>query len=297
MSRKWLLSLLIIVLVAGCDYILPKKQAVEKPNVQEVAAAPIRGLLLAQVGDWAIGTDDFKDRLDTLKLAYPEADITNIDTKKVLLNTWVNEQALALEAKSRGLDKDSTVAQAVKDFQRKLLAEKLSEDITKDVIVTDAEIEQFYQDNQLAEGIREPEERKVKEIVVSSKSEANSLMARIYQGESFATIAEIYSVAESKDKGGDLGFIRPDPDKKFQKFWAEVLTKEKGQMSSPFMSPEGQYYIILVEDIKGGKIKDLDEVKDDIKKALEFQKVRTKLSNLIDSAKQKFKFILNEDLL
>jgi len=268
-------------------------QKVEKKTYEELPI--IKGVLLAQVNDWAIGTQDFRDQLDALKTLYPEADVTDPEIQKRILQEMVNFEILAQEAELRGLDKEKDVQDAVKNFKRTFLAQKILENIAKETIVTDVEIRNFYDSNKLS--LREPEERKIREIVVLTESEAKNILIRLIQGESFSRLALDYSIADSKNKGGDLGYLAVNPEEKFQKFWEEAFTKEKGGVSNYFRSPDGKYYIIKVEDIRGGEVKPLNEVRENIEEHLRRIKIERKKEDVIFNAKQKFKVIVNENLL
>lgn len=292
--RKTVIFLsLAIFLFVGCDKLLPSKE----PVISD-APPPIRGTLLAQVNDWAIGTEDFRDRIEALKSLYPDIGTLDVDTQKKTLQEWVNLEILSQIATEQGLDKDYDVKDAVRDFKRTLLVDKLRENILRNITVTSAEVENFYNTNQLI--FKEPEQRKISEIVVPTESRAKDILIKLLQGESFASLARSYSTAPSASKGGDLGYIVPDPEKlkeKFQKFWEVAFTTDKGETSSYFRGPDGSYYIVKVEDVKGGKLKPLSEVRTNIEAYLKNDKIQKELEDLIFNAKQKYKVVINEYLL
>ena len=290
MFKKLLVLVVLCFFLSGCDTLMP-----EKVDTKTYDVPTIKGRLLAQVNDWAIGTQDFRDQLDALKTLYPEADITEPEIQKRILQELVNFEILAQEAEVRGLDKSKDVVDAVKNFKRTFLAQKILENLAKEAVVTDVEVRNFYDSNKLS--LREPEERRVSEIVVRSESEAKNILIRLIQGESFSRLAREYSIVDSKTKGGDLGYLSVDPNEKFQKFWEEVFTREEGGTSNYFRSPEGQYYIIKVEDIKGGVVKPLSEVRDDIEELLRRTKLEQVKEDIVFNAKQKFKVVVNENLL
>ncbi|MCF7869928.1 MAG: peptidyl-prolyl cis-trans isomerase [Candidatus Omnitrophica bacterium] len=297
MSRYGL-SILIIVLFlfVGCDKIMPvtssqKKQSVSKPTVA------IQGPLLAKVNGWAIGLDDFKQRLDALKAMVPQeqrGQELSKEDKKNILQELVNLQILSKVANEKGMDKDKDVKEAVENFKNSLLTQKLREKITTDIIITEAEITNFYNTNRLA--FQQPEERKVREIVVGSESQAKNILIRLLQGENFSALARTVSISKSAGRGGDLGYITPDPEKRFQKFWETAFTTDKGETSSYFKGPDG-HYIVKVEDIRGGEARPLAEVKDQVRQYLEAQKVQRKIEDLVYKAKQRLKVTINDYLI
>ncbi len=296
--RKYqtLVLILALFLVAGCDKIMPVTSAPEKDQEQKVSTT-IRGPLLAKVNGWAMGLDDFRQRLDALKAMIPEdqrGQELGVEDKKNILQELVNVQILGKVAKEKGLNKDKDVQEAVENFKNSLLVQKLRENITKDVVVTDAEIENFYNTNKLA--FQKPEERRVREIVASSESQAKNILIRLLQGENFSVLARTNSISESASQGGDLGYITPQAEERFQKFWEAAFTTDKGDTSNYFKGPEG-YYIVKVEDIRGGEAQPLSEVRDQISQYLKAQKVQTKIEDLIYEAKQRLKVTINDYLI
>jgi parvulin-like peptidyl-prolyl isomerase len=286
----------ILFLFLGCDKIIPVIPTGDNQLKQE-STPSIKGPLLAKVNGWAMGLDDFRQRLDALKAMAPEGqraqELTSQD-KKSILQELVNVQILSKVAKERGINKDRDVKEAVENFRKSLLVQKLRQNITKDVVVTDAEIDNFYNTNRLA--FQRPEERRVREIVVSSESQAKNILIRLLQGENFSVVARAVSNSESASKGGDLGYITPQPEEKFQKFWEVAFTTDKGETSSYFKGPKG-YYIVKVEDIRGGEAQPLNEVKDQIRQYLKSQKIQTKIEDIIYETKQRLKVTVNEYLI
>ncbi len=289
LKRGLILLILSFLFVIGCDLYGPIEVKEKK-----VSTPSINGPLLAQVNDWAIGTEDFRNQLQALKTLFPEADINDPETKKKVLQEIVNLEILAQEAESRGIDREKDVVDAIRNFERTLLAQKMMEDMERDITVTEIEIQNFYDSNKL--DLVEPEERKIREIVVPTESDARDILVNLLQGESFALLASRRSIADSKNQGGDLGYITVDPAKKFQRFWQEAFTTEAGEVSTYFKGPDG-YYIVKVEDIRGGKVRPLREVRYDIEKLLRNIKLGKKREDVIFNAKQKLNIVVNENLL
>jgi peptidyl-prolyl cis-trans isomerase C len=297
MLKRFLIVAVAFFFVAGCDK-LTGNGLEDEPAIQQT---PIKGALLAQVNDWAIGTVDFEDKLDALKTLLPPeviAELDDVDTKKKILQELVNFEILAQEAESRGLDKEQDVLDAVKNFRRNFLAQKILGDLYKEVTVPEVEIENFYDMNK---GLfREPETRRVREIVVSTEAEAKNILIQLLQGQSFAGLARTYSIGKEKNQGGDLGELTIDEDtintQKFPAFWRTVVTTEEGKSSSYFKGPEG-FYLIKVEKVTGGDVKPLSGVRDNIREHLKGIQANRKKEDIIYSAKQKMKVVVNEDLL
>lgn len=299
MFKKFLTVAVLCLFIIGCKGLFGNKP----PAEEEVVRTPIKGALLAQVNDWSIGTVDFNEKLEALVQLLPDDptvrnQLNDKETKKKILQELVNFEILAQEAEGRGLDKEPDVIDAVKNFKRNFLAQKMLGDIYKDITVTEMEVQQFYDTNKTL--FRAPESRQVREIVVAAESDAKNILIRLLQGESFASLARTYSIAPSKDQGGDLGNLTIDDvtvnNQKFPAFWKAAVTTEEGKTSSYFKGPDG-YYLIKVEKVQGGTVKALSEVKTDIQDYLKQGQVNKKKEDIIATAKQKMKVIISEDLL
>ena len=106
----------------------------------------------------------------------------------------------------------------------------------------------------LEEGAEEAEEKKV-------RGKASSVLAEARKGADFAELAKKYSEGPSKDSGGDLGYF---PKGRMVKAFEDAVFKlKKGEISDLVRTPFG-YHIVLVEDVKKSRTKDLEEVREEI---------------------------------
>ncbi len=304
MKRKAQIIGLCVVLAAflGCNGdLFPRKHKKKISKKVQTPVKRINGPLLAQVNNWAIGLDDFNRQLSLLSslLKGSKVNLESYAAKKEILDGLVKIELLAQEAKRRGLDKEDDVKDAIYNYTRNLLYQKLINEITQDIQVTDAEIETFYQENK--NRFRENPKIKIRELGVKDQSQARDLYIRILQGESFAELAKNYSVLDSAGKGGDLGYvdlgkISQDELKKRQKYWEKVLSLGKGEISNIFKDG-GIYYIIKVEDLITPEVKPLSEVKDIISSYLKRQKENERINKLMAALEDRAKVIKNYDLL
>jgi parvulin-like peptidyl-prolyl isomerase len=144
--------------------------------------------------------------------------------------------------------------------------------------VSSKEIEDYY--NNYKDQLKEPEERQLLEIVVTSEQDAKDILIQLLQGADFATLAKDHSKSASAKNGGDLGFIKKG--QKSAQFDAVAFSDslDVGKMSSIFKCPDG-YYIVKLEAKRGGKQRSLADMWDDIKKGLTFLKQQKKIEDLI----------------
>jgi parvulin-like peptidyl-prolyl isomerase len=288
LSALFLIFLLLIVL-SGCDYLPFFKTKPQKPVAGSLP--PVGVIVVAKVGNFYVTGDDLNKEVEAYNtLVNAQGMVQNkVDTrdKKIayLRNEMVRKYILYQESLDRGLDKKEDIVRALENAKISLLVSELLREETEKVNVASKEIEDFY--NQNKELLREPEQRKIFEIVTPTEVDAKQVYIELLKGGDFATLAKQYSKALTAESGGDLGFLtlEPDPKKRirFDKFYevAFAPTLEAGGISSIFKGTDG-YYIIKLESIKKTEAKSLSELWDNIKQWLLFEKQQKAIAELAD---------------
>jgi peptidyl-prolyl cis-trans isomerase C len=282
-----LLGIFFILSFVACEKIFPPKT--DKTETKEEI----------KINDWAIGLDDFKNYLNSLK-PLAEKNKLNIESpefKLRFLSDLVKAQILSQIAIERGLDKNEDIVRTLRDTRDTLLAAKVRDDLEKNITVSYTEVKQTY--DKYKDSFKKPEEVKIREIVVNSESQAKDIYIEILKGADFATLAKQYSIAESKDKGGDRGWLTPTIEdiQKNKKFWGAIATLEKGNTSNIFKGDDGNYYIVKIEDTRGGQDIPLSEVQSKLEESLKQKKLEDAENALIDKFKEKARVSISEDLI
>ncbi len=267
----------------GCDKlgsVNPAKKAEVKKSYTSV---PVKGKVIARVNNIPITLEDINQEIEAFNASVPvdrpELKITTREQKiNYLKNEVVRRTLLYQNAMDQGLDRNAEVLGALDKAKMQLLVLELIKNETEKIDVTSKEIEEYY--NTFKDQLKEPEERQVREIVVSSEQDAKDALIQLLQGGDFATLAKEKSRSASSKQGGDLGFI--SKGKKFAQFDEVAFsdTLDVGRISNIFKGPDG-YYIIKLEAKKGGKQKSLSELWDDIKRGLTFLKQQQRIEELI----------------
>jgi peptidyl-prolyl cis-trans isomerase D len=152
-----------------------------------------------------------------------------------------------------------------------------TEDLKKEVQLTDADIDKYYKDN--ISQFKEPEKVKISRIQIPFtekdkpviQSEAQNVLNRINAGEDFAALARKSSKDAKAKDGGDWGLYE----------WKSLSAKETGEIqkldagkTSGLIEIEGGFSILKVTEKEPPLTKSLPEVKTTIKNILEDQKAR-----------------------
>jgi peptidyl-prolyl cis-trans isomerase C len=112
----------------------------------------------------------------------------------------------------------------------------LFEQITADVEVTDADVRLAYE--QRRGELVTPEQRRVRNIVVTSRSEADTVLEQARSGADFAALVQQHSVdGSTRDAGGDLGLVTADVLE--QEYAATAFTVGAGEYFGPVQTRNG----------------------------------------------------------
>ena len=298
--KKSIFSFVLLFAICGCDKIpflsqfFPSSKKVE-PQPAPAPVVPVQEELpadvLARVGKWTLTPDAFKEKLNSLKEAIPDFNTNSLDSKKLVLEELIRQQLLVQDAEANGLAQKKDILDAVDEFRRTLLVREMATKITEGMDTTDQEAQDYY--NQNKGSFMSPAEWHLREIVVPTQDEAKEILIELLKGTDFATMAQTRSKSKSAAKGGDLGPLKELP---FPQMETAVSALDVGSVSSVFKGPEG-YYIVKLEEKKGGVPFKFEEIKGEIKTGLTLQKQQQKILSYIDELKGKTKVETREELL
>lgn len=291
----FLLICLFSVGILGCDKIKPEmfNKATVKKSAELVTA---KGPVVAMVNNVPVGLEDLNQEIDAYNASVPadkpEAKITTKEQKITYLkNEVIRRMLLAQHATDMGLERNEEVVKALEKTKTQLLVLELVKQETANVDVPSKEIEDYY--NTYKEQLKKPEERQLREICVSTEQEAKDITIQLLQGADFATLAKDHSKTPSAKNGGDLGFLAKG--KKSTQFDQVAFSGalEVGEISNIFKSPDG-YCILKLEAKRGGELRSLTDMWDDIKRGLTFLKQQQKIEQLIGKLSREVKIEVYE---
>jgi peptidyl-prolyl cis-trans isomerase SurA len=160
-----------------------------------------------------------------------------------------------------------------KEMERIIVQAMRSHNVKTNYIISPTKIEDFYRKHR--ELFTTKEEIKLRMIMISGqkdtgnaqaqKSLAEEVLGKLVNGGEFEQTAQIYSEDSTKDNGGDWGWIgRNTLAAPLEKF---AFNMPVGRVSN-IIDYAGNYYILKVEDKRGGTTRSLAEARGDIEKKL-----------------------------
>lgn len=288
----------LVSFLTGCDkvnFLTARKTLTGKKAVSQEAPA-VTGTVIAKVNNAPVVLEELEEEVSSYNMMVPEdkpeAKISTREQKiDYLKNEMIRRKLLYQEALAKGLDRKDEVVRVLEKTKQDLLVVELIKAVAEEVDATSQEIEDYY--NTYKDQLKEPEERQIREIVAATEPEAKDIMIQLLQGADFATLARDRSIAPSKDQGGDLGFVQPG--QRSAQFDAAAFsdTLEAGRISSIFKDAGG-YSILKLERKRGGGLKSLSEMWDDIKRGLTFLKQQQKIQDLVGALSRQAKIEIYE---
>jgi peptidyl-prolyl cis-trans isomerase SurA len=245
-----------------------------------------------------------------------ERDTALAESRKAFLNRLIDARLIEQEAKKTGVSvKDEEVTAAVKDMadRRNIALEDLPKELAKEglslpsyqkdirdqmirmrllrreikskLMVTDQEIGAYYllhrSDYEGREAVRIQQillavpKGAGEEIREKMRKAANEIIGRLKSGEPFELLA---------GGGGDLGFI--ERGMVFPELEKAAFNLEKGEVSGIIESPAG-FHIVRALDKKGGGLKPIEEVREEIQGRIEEQKMMKKFDEWLAALRKK----------
>jgi peptidyl-prolyl cis-trans isomerase C len=193
----------------------------------------------------------------------------------------VNREVIAQAAQKRGLDKNTDVAAQMEMARQAVLVRALFEDEVKKNPITDAQLQQQYEQFKASMGTNE---YKVRHILVDKEDDAKAIIAELNKGGDFAKLAKDKSKDPgSKDNGGDLDW---GPSARYVKPFADAVNSmQKGQTTPAPVKTDFGYHVIRLDDIRPLQVPPFTELKDQFRQRAQQQQIQRLVGELRSKAK------------
>jgi foldase protein PrsA len=163
------------------------------------------------------------------------------------------------------LEKQGLTEEQVRDqLRNQILSERIFKEVTKDVKVTDKQVQDYYDQNKAQ--FETPQSREVRHILVKSKAKADQLYAQIKAGADFGQLAKKFSQDPSSAEQG--GNFTAEKGATVPPFDRTVFSLKTGELSKPVKTQFGWHVIEALSAIKPASTKPLSEVEKDIRQQL-----------------------------
>lgn len=236
--------------------------------------------LQSQAVAYLVQREEYANEADELGITITDAEITK-KVAEVKKQYFENDQK-KFEA---GLKQQGYTEAALRDdIRSQLVSEKIYERVTKDVKVSDADLQKHYASNKSQYTVAES--RAVRHILVKTKAEADKLHDQLESGADFAALAKQSSLDPgSKDQGGKLTVSRGQTVAPFDK---AAFSLETNQLSDPVKTEFGYHLIQPLAAVKAGSVTPFAQVKAQIRSQLVEERKNTAVSDWAKEIEEKY---------
>jgi parvulin-like peptidyl-prolyl isomerase len=210
-----------------------------------------RKQLTDQAVEFLVQRQQFEQQAADRGIKVTDADVTKRLTQIKQQYFGGDEKKYEQQLKDQGL----TDAQVRADVRAQVVSEKLFNDVTKDIKVTDADVTKHYQDN--IQQYSTPEQREVRHILVKTRAEANRIYDQLKDGGNFAALAKKHSQdPSSKDTGGKLTISKGQTVAPFDQ---TAFLLRRNVISRPVKTEYGYHIIQPVSEVKEATTRPLNK--------------------------------------
>ena len=230
---------------------------------------------------YLVQREEYANEADDLGIKVSDEEITK-KVDEVKKQYFQNDQK-KFEA---GLKQQGYTEEALReDIHSELVSQKIYENLTTSVKVSDADLQKYYDENKTQYTVAES--RAVRHILVKTKAEADDLHAQLESGADFAKLAKASSLDPgSKDQGGKLTVSRGQTVAPFDKAAFSLRTNE---LSDPIKTEFGYHLIQPLAAVKAGSVTPFAEAKAQIRTQLAEERKNKAVSEWATEIEKKYK--------
>jgi parvulin-like peptidyl-prolyl isomerase len=203
------------------------------------SSGPDHDPVLLELGDETVRRSDFERHVAAVQARGGGASLAP-EVRQALLEPYLEERILVLEARARGLSARGDAEEKENESVRRLL----SDAVLSRVSLTDAELDAYCREH--ARDFDRPERIRLRQILVPTSNEARDVVRRLKKDpKSFATLAQTRSRAPEASTGGSMGtFGRGELPAELE---AAAFGLAAGETSDVVQSPLG-YHVLRVDE-------------------------------------------------
>ncbi len=259
--------------------------------------------VIARVGTEEIKSAQVRPYLENLGQQDREALEKNPAALSQAVRTLILQQILFKEALAAGWDKTPEVAEQLERLRQGAIAETYLQSIAKvpEGYPSEAEVKTVYEARK--DSLRVPKQVRLAQIYIAIPKDApkeaqdkarariDEISKAVKSGDFAAVAREKSEERETASRGGEVGWL---PEARIQpEIRTKVSSLSKGNVTEPVRLEDG-WYVVKVLDIKEPHTATLDEVKDQLVKALRNERLRANREAYLAKLQQQNPVALDE---
>jgi parvulin-like peptidyl-prolyl isomerase len=206
------------------------------------------------------------------ELQYQDAVAKGVEVDKEKVNAQMENirKRFTPEKYKAALEKDGITEEKLRaQVEKELLVQAINEKKETEARISEKDVKEYYEKNPAK--FKQPDTVKLRIITTTDEKKAQDILAKIKAGEDFGDIAYKMSEDPYRVKGGDLGYMHkgmmiPEIE--------EAASKLKVGEVSDIVKVENAWFIIKLEDKKPEHMLSFEEIKGELKKELEKNRIQ-----------------------
>lgn len=234
--------------------------------------------VLATVDGKKITEADVKDAMEAVGAGI--AQIPEAQRQEVLTKVLIDTHLLANAARAAGLADTDEFKKRVEWMTMRALREVyINEKINS--ALTDEAVKAKY--DELTKGIKPEKEVRARHILLKTEDEAKAVITELNGGADFVELAKKKSTGPSGPRGGDLGFF--GKGRMVPEFDKAVFELKPGEVSKAPVKTQFGWHVIKVEETRDKPLPAFEQVKDQVRTAMQGEQLQKALEDLRSKAK------------
>ena len=196
-----------------------------------------------------------------------------------VLDDVIGLKLLAQQAEKEGLTASRTLTAQIELQRLQTLARAMAAEHLKNNPPTDADLQAIYDENlpRLS-----GEQYKLRHILVTTKEEADGVIAELRKGSDFVALAQARADGPTGPNGGELGWLTADSMP--PTFAEAVRALTVGSYSPEPVQTDAGYHVILLEETQKPEPPSLDDLRADLSSAAARKLLDDYIKDLRESA-------------
>ena len=220
-------------------------------------------------------------RLYSLATLRKNIDDLSPNERKAALDDFIGVILMADEARQQGVLAERTIAAQLELARIQLEARAMATRYLEKNAATEEEMKAVYDQN--LPRLAGQQQYKARNILVTTKEEADRVIKQLQQGKKFADLAKERASGPTGPNGGDLGWFTADS--MVQPVVEAVRTMKVGSYSPEPIKSDFGYHVLLLEDMRAQDAPSLDDLRSNLKNAVESDKLQKHVRELVAAAK------------
>ncbi len=233
---------------------------------------------LATYKDKSITIRDFSDLYDRMSFfERPRREFRFTGIKKILIEIMMNE-LVQEEMKRSRIEEQPELVELIEKKKEELMVTRLFDElVSKQVVLTMEEIQNYYEDN--LELYKIPEKRRFGIVMTGSEDTAQEAYDKLQAGMSLARVAQLYSIDEAtRSNLGETDLLARGNQQELDDVGFDL--ENVGDISKPFQTSRGWVVLKLIERVPE-RVRSLAEVQNAVEADLKNLRSDARLKELM----------------